>query len=100
MVVEHAVISISPGQESAFETAFGRARRLITAAPGCNSVSLSRSVETPTDYLLLVEWESVEAHLDGFRVSPEYEQWRALLHHHYAVFPTVEHFAVVSAADS
>ncbi|MDQ1564954.1 MAG: hypothetical protein QOI14_1905 [Actinomycetota bacterium] len=50
-------------------------------------------MESPNLYLLLVEWDSVEAHTDGFRTSPEYESWKALLHHFYDPFPVVEHFA-------
>jgi heme-degrading monooxygenase HmoA len=53
----------------------------------------SRSIESPNLYLLLVEWDSVEAHTDGFRTSPEYEFWKALLHHFYDPFPVGEHFA-------
>ncbi len=49
-------------------------------------------METPNRYLLLVEWETLEAHTIGFRRSPRYQEWRALLHHFYAPFPTVEHF--------
>jgi len=46
-------------------------------------------------YLLLVRWETLEAHTIGFRGSPAYAEWRALLHHFYEPFPTVEHFDAV-----
>ena len=52
-------------------------------------------MESPSAYLLLVEWESIEAHTEGFRGSEEYEQWRSLLHHFYEPFPVVEHFLQV-----
>jgi heme-degrading monooxygenase HmoA len=47
--------------------------------------------------LLLVVWRRLEDHTEGFRRSPEYEQWRQLLHHYYEPFPTVEHFALVAS---
>jgi heme-degrading monooxygenase HmoA len=56
---------------------------------------VSRSVESPNLYLLLVEWDSIEAHTEGFRGSEEYGKWRALLHHFYEPFPVVEHFCRV-----
>lgn len=31
-----------------------------------------------------------------FERSPEYQQWRSLLHHFYDPFPTVEHYEVVA----
>jgi heme-degrading monooxygenase HmoA len=42
-------------------------------------------------YLLLVRWETVEDHTEGFRQSADYQEWKALLHHFYDPFPTVEH---------
>lgn len=53
---------------------------------------MSRSVESPNLYLLLVQWENIEAHTEGFRKSPDFEQWRALLHGFYESPPVIEHF--------
>lgn len=96
MIREHALLPVHPSQEPAFEAAFAEARPLIAAQPGFRSLSLSRSIESPSTYLLLVEWDSVEAHTEGFRRSPEYAAWRELLHRFYDPFPVVEHFAEVS----
>ncbi len=96
MILEHALLPVRPGQEAAFEAAFAEARPLVEATPGFGGLWLSRSVESPSTYLLLVEWESVEAHTDGFRGSDRYARWRELLHHFYEPFPTVEHFETVS----
>lgn len=95
MILEHALLPVVPGQEEAFEAAFAQARPLISAQPGFVSLRLVRSMETLSHYVLLVQWESVEAHTEGFRRSPEYQQWRELLHHFYDPFPTVEHFTDV-----
>jgi heme-degrading monooxygenase HmoA len=92
MVLEHAILPVRPGQETDFESAFAQARPLISDRPGFVSLSLSRSVESPSLYLLLVEWDSIEAHTEGFRGSKEYVQWRELLHHFYDPFPVVEHY--------
>ncbi len=96
MILEHAILPVRPGSEMEFEAAFRQARPLISRQPGFRSLTLSRSVESPRLYLLLVEWESVEAHTLGFRESAEYESWRGLLHQFYDPFPDVEHFAEVS----
>lgn len=93
MVLEHAVLEVIPGEEDAFEVAFERARSIIEAANGFRNLRLSRCIEQPSRYLLLVEWESLEDHTEGFRGSPGYEDWRHLLHHFYDPFPIVEHYA-------
>ncbi|MGY1711813.1 antibiotic biosynthesis monooxygenase family protein [Geodermatophilus sp. SYSU D00758] len=94
-VLEHALLPVRPGTEEEFEAAFRRARPLIEAAPGCRWVSLTRCLERPGTYLLLVGWERLEDHTEGFRGSAAYAEWRRLLHHHYDPFPVVEHFTEV-----
>jgi heme-degrading monooxygenase HmoA len=97
MILEHAILPVISGHEAEFEAAFAEAKAIIAAMPGFIDLRLSRSIETPNEYLLLVHWESVEAHAVGFRGSPEYARWRALLHGFYDPFPVVEHFAEVVA---
>lgn len=92
MILEHAVIEVIPGREASFEEAFLAAKRVIAGAAGFVSLRLSRCVEQPSRYLLLVEWETLEHHTEGFRDSAAYQEWRRLLHHFYDPFPTVDHY--------
>jgi heme-degrading monooxygenase HmoA len=92
MILELALLDVRPGQGDAFEAAFDEAQRIIAAMPGYLGHELHACIEAENRYLLLVRWESVEAHTRGFRGSPEYERWKALLHHFYDPFPTVEHY--------
>ncbi|KQZ07750.1 antibiotic biosynthesis monooxygenase [Agromyces sp. Root1464] len=98
MILEHALLPVVPGREADFEAAFAEAKTIIAGMPGFIELRLSRSIETPNEYLLLVQWESVEAHETGFRGSPEYGRWRELLHRFYEPFPVVEHFIEVARA--
>jgi heme-degrading monooxygenase HmoA len=91
MVTEHAILMVKPGEQAAF----AQARPLISSTPGFVELSLSRSLESPDHYLLLVAWRSLEDHTVGFRGSAEFQQWRELLHHFYEPMPTVEHFVEV-----
>ena len=92
MVLEVAILDVRPGSGAAFEEAFARAQTIIAGTPGYGGHELRRAVEAPNRYLLLVWWASVEAHTKGFRESPGYEQWKALLHGFYDPFPVVEHY--------
>lgn len=94
-ILEHALLPVRPGLEAAFEQAFAQAKALIERQPGVGRVSLRHSLESPSSYLLLVEWTSVEAHEHGFRGSVDYQEWKRLLHHFYDPFPVVEHFVEV-----
>ncbi|KAA0021088.1 antibiotic biosynthesis monooxygenase family protein [Antrihabitans cavernicola] len=99
MILEHALLPVRPGLEADFEAAFGQAHAIIASMPGFRCLHLSRSIETPSTYLLLVEWDRLEDHTEGFRGSPEYLRWKQLLHHFYDPFPQVEHFASVHTVD-
>lgn len=95
MILEHAIVHARPGSESDFEEAFQVARPLISRQPGFCSLSISRSIKSANLYLLLVEWDSVEAHTEGFRGFADYERWKELLHRFYDPFPVVEHFTTI-----
>ena len=96
MILEVAPLQIRTGQETAFEVAFARAQAIIASMPGYREHELMRCLERPGEYLLLVRWDSLEAHEQGFRGSPGYLEWKALLHHFYDPFPTVSHYAAVA----
>ncbi|ALV45055.1 antibiotic biosynthesis monooxygenase [Arthrobacter alpinus] len=98
MITEHAILPVIAGRESEFEAAFEQARHIVSAMPGFRSLTLSRSMESRNEYLLLVEWEQLEDHTVGFRTSASYHQWKSLLHEFYEPFPVVEHFELVNSA--
>jgi heme-degrading monooxygenase HmoA len=91
MVLEVALLDVTPGAELAFPASYAQARQLLAASAGCRSVRMTQGVETPTRFVLMVEWDSVEAH-DAFRSSERFGQWRALIGPHFAGAPRVEHF--------
>jgi heme-degrading monooxygenase HmoA len=95
MILEVAMLNVRSPMESEFEVAFTKASAIIASMRGYISHELHRCIEVPNRYLLLVRWQTVEDHTTGFRSSPEYDQWKQLLHHFYDPFPTVEHFEEV-----
>ena len=92
MILEVATLDVRPGQEAEFETAFTEASAIISSMHGYLSHELQRCMEKRNRYVLLVNWETLEHHNIGFRQSAEYQRWKALLHHFYDPFPTVEHY--------
>jgi heme-degrading monooxygenase HmoA len=64
---------------------------------GFISLELQKCVERASRYVLLVLWSKLDDHTVGFRTSPEYQRWKALLHHFYEPFPEVEHYVIVDA---
>lgn len=99
MILEVAILHVKPGQTSEFEAAFSDARHIIGAMKGFINLQLQRCLENDHQYVLLINWETLRDHTEGFRQSPEYQQWKALLHHFYDPFPEVLHYKSVSFHD-
>ena len=98
MVIEHALLPVRPGTAADSEAAFAGACAVIAASPGFRRLSLSRCVERPHTHLLLVEWDHLEDHTEGFRGSAGYRRRRELPHGCHDPFPTVARFREVLTA--
>lgn len=97
MVLEVALIKVLPGQEDAFAQAYAKGHATLATTPGCLSVRMTRGVESPSRFTLLVEWESVDAHLENFRATERFQTWRGLIGPYFDGAPNVEHFVDVPA---
>ncbi|KGY13081.1 antibiotic biosynthesis monooxygenase [Vibrio tubiashii] len=95
MILEVAILDVKPSLEEEFEQNFAQAQAIISSMQGYVSHQLQRCVEKPNRYVLLVNWQTLADHEQGFRQSAEYQEWKALLHHFYDPFPTVEHYQAV-----
>ena len=96
MILECADLRIQPGRQAEFERAIELGlRTVLSKSPGYRSHKLQRGIESPERYLLLVYWDSVEAHNEGFRKSPLFTEWRAIIGPFFAGTPHVEHFTNV-----
>jgi len=96
MILEVAILYVKPGLEKEFEADFITAGKYISSIKGYLKHSLRKCIEQENKYLLLVDWENLDDHTVGFRQSPQYQEWKKLLHHYYDPFPIVEHYAVIS----
>ncbi|RLA42123.1 MAG: antibiotic biosynthesis monooxygenase [Gammaproteobacteria bacterium] len=95
MVLEAVHLYIRADQSRAFEAAFEQALPLVQSIEGYVSHELQRCIEQDNHYLLLIRWQTLQDHTEGFRLSPQYQQWKQLLHHFYDPFPNVLHFESV-----
>ncbi|BCJ63259.1 antibiotic biosynthesis monooxygenase family protein [Polymorphospora rubra] len=97
MVLEVALIDVVAGREDEFAAAYAKGHELLVTTPGCRSVRMTRGIESPSRFVLLVEWDSVAAHEENFRATERFTTWRSLIGPHFAAPPVVEHFTDVPA---
>ena len=93
MVLEVAVLNIKEGMVPEFEKNFDIASAIIRSMKGYVNHELKKCIEKANQYILLVNWDTLEDHEHGFRKSAEYQDWKKLLHHFYEPFPEVLHYA-------
>jgi quinol monooxygenase YgiN len=91
VITEEARYEVHVDQIDEFIADFSAALPLIRPPPGCHGATLHRSVETPTHFVLLVSWESIPDHLEGFRGAPEFETWRSLTRPHLSAAVFMHH---------
>ena len=94
MVLEVGLIDVTDAE--AFEVAYRTAHPILAETTGCRSVRMTHGIESPTRFVLLVEWESVEAHEQNFRATERFSAWRAAIGPYFAGPPRVEHFTDVA----
>lgn len=97
MILELADIRIHRGQNAAFEEAIQRGlATVISKASGFQGFSVNRGIESAERYILQIHWNTLDDHTIGFRESPQFAQWRAIVGPFFAAPPSVEHFDLVA----
>ena len=91
MVLEIADITIKPGSADGFGDAVREGIGFVAAPPGFRGARLTRGVESPNRFVLIIEWDSVEAHDVGFRESENFGRWRGVIGPFLDGAPHVEH---------
>jgi heme-degrading monooxygenase HmoA len=96
MVLEIADITVLPGTEEEFAAAVREGIRYVSDTPGFRNARLTRCIETPGRFVLLIEWDNLEAHTVGFRESENFERWCSTIGPFLDGAPRVEHFDEVT----
>ena len=100
MILEIADIRIHPGQQDDFDAAITKGvTQVIRDAVGFRGFKVTKGIESPGRYVLMIWWDTLENHTVDFRGSPAFLAWRAIVGPFFASAPVVEHFTVVSQSE-
>ncbi len=91
MITEIADITVLADKQEEFADAVREGVAIVADTPGFLRARLTRSIETPTRFVLIIDWETVEAHTVTFRESERFAQWRAIVGPFFDGAPHVEH---------
>lgn len=95
MVVEVGIIKVTPGREAEFAQAYRSVRPVLAETPGCRSVRMTQGVESPSTFVLVVEWDTVQAHERDFRGTERFTRWRGAIGPFFDGPPHIEHYVDV-----
>lgn len=96
MVTEVATFQAIPGKEEAFAAGIQRGGEVISSYPGCRSFTVQRCIEDPTRFLLIIQWDSLETHTEGFRKSPLFAEYRSHISGLFLDNPVVHHYQALA----
>ncbi len=95
MILELATVDIKQGTNEAFEADLEKAQAVICQSKGYIGHQFHKCIEQHNRYILLIRWETLEDHIQGFRESELFKEWRALIGPYFETTPFVQHFTPI-----
>ena len=96
MIVEYIRYEIhDSARRVTFEGAYREAAAALEASPHCLAYELARCAEDARRYVLRIEWDSAEGHLQGFRRSEQFRRFFACVRAFVGDVTEMRHHEVV-----
>ena len=92
MVVEYIRYTIPPKDIQAFESDYGMAASALGTSAHCLGYELSRCLDEPGRYMLRIEWDSVDGHMNGFRSSDAFGRFFAAIKPYVGQIEEMQHY--------
>ncbi|HEX8878859.1 MAG TPA: antibiotic biosynthesis monooxygenase family protein [Candidatus Acidoferrum sp.] len=99
VIVEYTRYKIDEKRRTLFERVYEKAGEALASWIHCSRYELSHCSEDPGYYILRIEWDSQEGHLQGFRTSPEFKTFFALVQPYVNDMEEMRHYKVISAGE-
>lgn len=96
MIVEYIRYKIPPSDASRFEQDYAEAGRSLDASAHCLDYELTRCLDEPGSYILRIQWDSVEGHMQGFRGSVEFRAFFAAIKPYVDMIEEMRHYGATA----
>lgn len=91
MIYEIASLPVKSDRIDSFKRAFCGVSHLLSRAKGYQGHRLMQGVETPSHFSLIVRWQTLEDHTQGFEPSSDHQVFMMGLEEYLAAEPAVYH---------
>ena len=100
MVVEYIRYALTSHSGEELVEAYREAARHLEAAPEALGWELARCTEDPTQFILRIEWDSAEGHLEGFRKGAHFPPFLAAIRPFIGEIAEMRHYQPTGVASA
>ena len=92
MVIEYIRYEVPAAKHAEFTQAYRAAGEDLAASSHCIRHEISQGVEEPDNFIVRIEWDSVEGHEKGFRNSPGFASFFAKVKPYFLNIREMKHY--------
>lgn len=92
MIVEYTRYRIDESRRGAFLNDYRKAAESLKASKNCLAHELTQCTEDEGHFVLRIEWDSEEGHLQGFRNSAEFKSFFPLVRSYVPDIEEMRHY--------
>lgn len=97
MIVEYLRYRVTEETAADLAKAYEDAAGPLLESPHCLSYEVSRCAEEPTVFIVRIEWDSAEGHLEGFRRGPQFRRFFELVKPFFQQIEEMRHYEVLTS---
>ncbi len=94
-VLEVVNLQVKAGQGEQFEKAFKQAQCILERVDGYMHHQLQKCLDVENNYLLFVNWQTLEAHTQGFNNAELFDKYNEFMSPFYQSEPTIKHHKII-----
>jgi quinol monooxygenase YgiN len=97
VIVEYIRYRVSEATADGLVKAYQDAAGPLLESSHCLSYEVTRCAEEPTVFVVRIEWDSAQGHLEGFRRSPQFRRFFELVKPFFEQIEEMRHYEVLTS---
>jgi quinol monooxygenase YgiN len=94
MIVEYIRYEIPEARRTEFVSAYRDAAADLRASKHCLRYEVSQCTEEPSSFVVRIEWDSLDGHMQGFRKEPQFPPFFAKVKPFFEQIREMRHYEV------
>lgn len=94
MIIEYIRYQVPQANHADFLQAYQDAGGDLAASGHCQRYEISQGVEEPDNFIVRIEWDSLEGHEKGFRTGPQFGPFFAKVKPYFSNIREMKHYQV------